>query len=349
MIVNENVLNGVMFVEIALLVLAVAVFFSHGLWLFLNHRRVLLLTETARESLTRLVNRGTINVEDIAILRQLRQDVQETVFLEMSRNLTGTGKERLRFVAREVGLLDRARELCESRLWTRRLRGARVLSRMDVADPVVEKLLADPHPAVRAQAAEWAAAQPSMPIISMMLTMLADPATQARFAVQDALLRMGGIVAEPLAAFLETHSGLPAESGLRVAEALAATGFRPAAIRHSGSDDAGVRIAATNLLGAIGDAPSAERLTELLKDPDPRVRAAAAHGLGRMQHWQAASQLAECLRDAAWQVRRDAGLALRSIGAPGALFLRRALKGDDRFAADMAQLVLDLPAAAAAG
>ena len=192
-------------------------------------------------------------------------------------------------------------------------------------------------------------AAPSQPIIATMLTMLADPATQARFAVQDALLRMGGIVAEPLAAFLETHSGPPAEAGLRVAEAHAATAFQPAALRLSASDDAGVRIAATNLLGAIGDAPSAQRLTELLKDADSRVRAAAARGLGRMQHWQAASQLAEGLRDGAWHVRRDAGLALRSIGAPGALFLRRALNSDDRFAADMAQLVLDLPEAAAAG
>jgi hypothetical protein len=348
-VVTEGLLNGVMFVEIALLVLAVVVFFSHGLWLFLSNRRVRRLTATARESLARLVTRGTINVEGIALLRGLPPDVQEMMFLEMSRNLTGAGKERLRFVAREISLLDRARKLCESRRWSRRLRGARVLSRMDVADPVVVRLLADPHPAVRAQAAEWAAAQPSIPIIATMLTMLADPATEARFAVQDALLRMGGIVAEPLAAFLETHSGTPAESGLRVAESLAGTGFRPAALRLSGSDDAGVRIAAANLLGAIGDAQSAERLTGLLKDPDSRVRASAARGLGRMRHWQAASQLAEGLRDTSWQVRREAGLALRSIGAPGALFLRRALKGEDAFAADMAQLVLDLPEAAAAG
>lgn len=347
--VDTGLLNRVMFVEIALLVLAVVIYFSHGVWLFLNQRRLRRSTETARESLVRLVTRGTIVVEDIALLRGLRHDVQENVFLELSRSLTGAGKERLRFVAQEVSLLTRARKLCEHRSWTRRLRGTRVLSRMDVADPLVAKLLADPHPAVRAQAAEWAAAQPSLPIISTMLTMLADPATQARFAVQDALLRMGGIVAEPLAAFLETHSGLPAEAGLRVAEALASTSFLPAALRLSGSDDPGARIAATNLLGAIGDAPSAERLRELLKDSDSRVRSAAARGLGRMQHWQAASQLAEGLRDAAWHVRRDAGLALRSIGAPGALFLRRALKGDDAFAADMAQLVLDLPEAAAAG
>jgi hypothetical protein len=66
-----------------------------------------------------------------------------------------------------------------------------------------------------------------------------------------------------------------------------------------------------------------------------------------MQHWQAASALFDCMRDSAWRVRKDSALALRSIGAPGTLFLRRALKSDDRFAADMAQQVLDLPAAAA--
>jgi HEAT repeat protein len=109
----------------------------------------------------------------------------------------------------------------------------------------------------------------------------------------------------------------------------------------------GVRTAAANLLGAIGGAESAARLIELVKDPDSLVRAAAAHGLGRMQHWPAAAQLAECLQDSTWRVRRDAGLALRALGAPGALFLRRALKGNDPFAADMSQQVLDLPAAAA--
>jgi HEAT repeat protein len=66
-----------------------------------------------------------------------------------------------------------------------------------------------------------------------------------------------------------------------------------------------------------------------------------------MNHWQAASQLAESLRDSTWRVRREAGFALRALGAPGALFLRRAIKGNDAFAADMAQQVLDLPAAAA--
>jgi len=84
----------------------------------------------------------------------------------------------------------------------------------------------------------------------------------------------------------------------------------------------------------------------MLLDDESHVRAAAAVALGRMRHWQAGSQLAERLRDERWRVRREAGLALRAIGAPGTLLLRRALKGNDRFAADMAQQVLDLPEAA---
>jgi HEAT repeat protein len=344
--VSENLLTIVMLIEIGLLTLAVGLFFMHGVWLFFENKRLQRLTRSARESLARLVTRSFVDVEEIQALRDLPHDVQVIAFLEISQTLTGAGKERLRFVAQQVGLVDRARKLCESGRWTRRLRGARILSRLDVVDPLVHRLLADPHPALRAQAAEWAAAQPSEPVILAMLVLLADQATQARFAVQNALLRMGGVVAGPLAEFLESHSGRAAEAGLRVAGSLAEPSFGPPALRHSHSDDVDVRVAAAHLLGGVADATAAARLMELLSDDDSRVRAAAAKSLGRMQYWQAASQLAERLRDSAWRVRKEAGLALRAIGAPGTLFLRRAMKGDDRFAADMAQQVLDLPSAA---
>jgi HEAT repeat protein len=186
-----------------------------------------------------------------------------------------------------------------------------------------------------------------VPVISAMLSLLADPATQARFAVQNALLRMGRVVAGPLGEFLESQTGRAAEAGLRVAESLAAPSFGSSALRLSQSDDVAIRVASARLLGAIGDAQAAERLSAMIHDDEARVRAAVAQALGRMQHWQAGSLLAEALRDRTWRVRREAGLALRSIGAAGALFLRRALKSDDRFAADMAQQVLDLPEAAA--
>jgi len=345
--VSESLLDIIMIIEVVLLALAVSVYFVHGLWLRTTARRMERLSKTAREALARLVNRGLVNVEDIELLKSLPHDVQTVVFLEISRNLSGTGKERLRFVAQQVGVIDRARALCTHKRWTRRLRGARILSQLDVADPLVHKLLSDPYPAVRAQAAEWAAAQASTELVAAMLELLADPATQARFAVQSALLRMGTIIAAPLATFLETHSDRAAEAGLRVAEPIAEPRFLESALRLSRADDVGVREASARLLGAIGGAEAAARLIELLGDAADRVRAAAASGLGRMHYWQAGSLLAERLRDQRWRVRREAGLALRAIGAAGTLFLRKAVKGDDRFAADMAQQVLDLPEAAA--
>jgi HEAT repeat protein len=222
-----------------------------------------------------------VNVEEMTVLQSLPKDVQVIAFLEISRNLTGAGKERLRFVAQRVGVVDRARALCVHRRWQRRLRGARILSQLDVSDPLVQTLLADEHPAVRAQAAEWAASQPSVPVISAMLELLADPATQARFAVQNALLRMGSVVAAPLRDFLEKHTGRAAEAGLRVAESLAEASFGPAALRHSRSTDVPIRVASARLLGAIADAPAADRLIELIQDDEARVRAAAAQGVGQ--------------------------------------------------------------------
>jgi hypothetical protein len=138
-VISEYLLKSVMLIEIGLLILAVGVFFMHGLWLFLTQKRSLAQMTAARDSLAKLLTRGTVSVEEIEVLRQLPRDVQVMAFLEISRNVTGAGKERLRFVAGEVSLIDRARKLCESGNWTKRLRGARLLSRMDVADPIVEK------------------------------------------------------------------------------------------------------------------------------------------------------------------------------------------------------------------
>src|SRR5258706_4465526 len=146
--ISRQLLNVVMLVEIGLLVLAVCLFFAHGLWLFFYERRLQHLTASARDSLAHLATRGTVNVEEIEALRQLPHDVQVIAFLEMSRHLSGAAKERLTFVARQVGVVDRARKLCESGRWSKRLRGARILSRLHVFDPLVLLILSDTHPSI---------------------------------------------------------------------------------------------------------------------------------------------------------------------------------------------------------
>lgn len=344
--IDKSIVARVLIAETIVLVLSVILFFLHGVRLALAQRREKRLVDTARRTLAGLLTDGSTGQGGVEELRRLPDTIQAEVFIEISQHLSGAGKERLRNIAEHISLLDRGRKLCRSRFWSRRLMGSRLLARMDVPDPALENLLRDPHPAVRAQAAEWAAAHPSVPVVTALLKLLADPETIARFAVKNSLFRMGSVAIAPLAQFLEESSGEAAESGLSVATALASPVFLPAALRLSSSEEAPVRIAAAGLLGAIGDAAAAARLVTLLADPEAEVRAIAARGLGRMRHWQAANSLAQTLHDPVWRVRNESAMALRAIGAAGALYLRRAVQENDPLAADMAQLVLDLPAAA---
>ncbi|MBV9108435.1 MAG: HEAT repeat domain-containing protein, partial [Gemmatimonadetes bacterium] len=100
---------------------------------------------------------------------------------------------------------------------------------------------------------------------------------------------------------------------------------------------------AAALAGAIGGDALVRRVEGLLDDPDASVRAAAAAALGHLGHWPAATRLAAMLRDPAWVVRSQSALAMRRLGSPGQLLLRRALDDRDRFAADIARQVLDMP------
>lgn len=345
--IDQRVLELVTWAELSLLVLSLAVFFVHGLWLYFSDKRDARLTAQGRQALARLLDgEGTQSPADVGILRALPRDLQTTVFLEISKNLTGGGRRELNRIAGLTGIFDRARDMCGSRRWTRRLKGARFLAQMEQSDVIITKLLRDSHPAVRAQAAEWAAAHPVPEVFDELFDLLADPETLSRFAVQDALLRMGRDAVEPLARYLENHSGQAAAAGLRLAAAMVEPVFIPAAISHTRDGLPEVRAAAASLLGAVGGAEAASRLVDLLDDPDPDVRAAAAFALGRMRHWPAGSRLAAVLEDSSWAPRRAAALALRSIGGPGMLLLRRAAASPVQRASDIALLALDMPAAA---
>lgn len=339
--IDERVLDFIMQIELGILVLAVLVFFTHGVFLFFSSTRVERLVSQGRTSLIRIVS-GDGTSRDFENLRSLPRGIKATVFLEMSKNLTGAGKVELQRVAHSSSLVNGARRWCTSRRWSRRLRGARVLAHLEEADPIVRKLLHDRNAAVRAQAAEWAASHPVPGVIDDMLALLADPETISRFSVQDSLFRMGRDIVEPLAKYLETHSGRAAEAGLTLAESMAEPRFLGAALQAAGTGGTGEREIAARLLGSIGGVEAASQLTEMLADPESEVRASAATGLGKMRHWPASSALAGMLADDEWVARRAAAFALRAIGGPGTLLLRRAAKGEKR-EADIAQMALDIP------
>ena len=95
-------------------------------------------------------------------------------------------------------------------------------------------------------------------------------------------------------------------------------------------------------------------LTRLFTVPKGRIEIAghvlATHplrALASLGHWPAAARVAALLHDPIWDVRRQAALGLRAIGAPGTIYLRRLRDSDDLVAAAVARYALDLAAAGA--
>jgi HEAT repeat protein len=289
------------------------------------------------------LDRGGSESAAQAAFDQMAPGERARSLLEMAPNVRGESARRLASLAARLGLVGRAEARCRSRLWWRRLHAARLLSLIGGCERSLVTLLGDRHPAVRAAAAEWAAATPTPHVLESLLPLLGDPTGLCRFTAQDSLLRIGGRAADSLARFLE-HAGSPdAAAALEVAVGIADPRLMRAAIVFSDDADPAARRQAARLLGALGGPGAVEGLIELTVDGHAAVRAAAARGLGVLERREAAPRLAGMLRDESWDVRREAGLALRALGAPGKLYLRRALSDHDRFAADMARQVMDLP------
>jgi HEAT repeat protein len=254
---------------------------------------------------------------------------------------------RLSTTVDRAGFIATAAARCSSPFWWRRLRGVRTLAIVGAGDDVVPPRLCDPHPEVRAAAAQWAVEHGTPDVARRLLEMLDDEAPLVRFAAADSLLRMGGTIVDALAAYLASATSARAvEGALTVAAGSADPRLLEPALGHGRDGSPRARELAAAIGGRIGGAAAIHALLRLLDDPEPQVRAAAAESLGRLRHWPAATRLARSLRDPAWVVRQRAGLALKAIGAPGIITLRQALEDPDPFARDMARQVLDLPGSA---
>ena len=319
---------------------------AHGVWLAFARRYVEKHLARGRAALTGLITADIVTEEDVAVIRSLPTGIQTRLFVELSRSFGGAVREKLCEIGTQVGTVQYAERMLRSRRWWRRLRGVRILGSLGAAERLIREHLRDPYPAVRAQVAEWAAEYPEPDTLRALLEILSGADQLYRFTVQDALLRAGQAAVEPLAEYLSSHQGPDVLPALEVAGTFVHPTLSAPALSLSRDAHPVVRARAADVLGGVGGEEAIARLLELLGDPAASVRAAAAHALARLRHWPAASAIAPLLRDPAWEVRRAAGLGLRTLGSPGLLFLRLYRTDSDRFAADMAIQVLDLPTAA---
>ena len=338
-----ELLRWVLLVEGVVLAACLISIFGHGAWMTYFERWAAPRLERGRNVLAGVAVRPQVDRADLARLRALPRRLQVRLFTELVPSVAGSQRRQLTSLAGEIGLSEAAERMCAERRWWRRLRGVRLLTALGGGEKAVTPLFRDPHPAVRAEAVEWAADHPSQEVIDRLVPLLADPTSVGSWVLRDSLLRIGRPGLARLAEYLETHSGPEAEAALDVAAGLPDPGLARAARRLCNDPLPAVRVRAASLAGAIGGDELVTVLEEMLGDAEPYVRAAAAAALGRLGHWPAATTVARLLRDPAWICRSQAALALRRLGSPGQLLLRRALADSDRFAADIARQVLDMP------
>ncbi len=330
--------------ELGALSAMLVVFIAHSLWVVVTARTTERRLVALRQTMVRAVG-GEDRLAAPATRRDSR--LHHRALEELASRVSGDGAEWIEQAAREMGLSDQAARWCRSRRWWHRLRGIRSFGHLGGGGDLVPARLADAHPLVREAAARWVARHPSPGLAEHLVTMLDDPERRCRLAAQDALIRLGATAAEPLAAYLARVACPGRALALEVVAGIADGRFLGPGLRASDDPDPAVRAQAATLLAAVAGGRAEQALLELLHDASEPVRVAATHGLGAVSSWALAPNLAGQLSDPAWDVRREAALALRRLGPAGRLYLRRALVSTDPYAADMAHQVLDLPSAAA--
>mgnify|MGYP001571274003 CR=1 FL=1 len=113
-------------------------------------------------------------------------------------------------------------------------------------------------------------------------------------------------------------------------------------VRFSLSPVKELRIRAARTLGRLAVPASRRTLIALAADPEWEVQAQAIRSLGLLQDWRAIPILVKALCSPNWHVRYNAGYGLAGYGLVGVLQLQEiSRQNEDRFAADMATMVLD--------
>lgn len=338
----EALVRMVLFAESLALGIGVAVLVAHAVWWWWYDRWIAGRVDAVRAALRETLTQGDGQPAFSRDFVRLPMRLQIYLLGELAPHLSGVERQALRRLAKEAGLLTRAERLCRSWFWSRRLFGAKICTLVGHPADVVLALLGDRDSSVRAQAIEWALHRPEPAVVDALLRMLGDRDGRCRFAAQDTLVKLGHAAVAPLIAFLGVADRAAALGALDVALTMADARLLVPARTLAASPDAAIRARAVALLGALGSAEGVALVEGALADLDPRVRHAALKALGALGHWPAAPKVAALVLDPVWDVRRQAALCLRALGAPGAIFLRQLRGSADPVAASVARYAIDL-------
>jgi HEAT repeat protein len=259
-----------------------------------------------------------------ALLEPLRGVEKWMALMLVAAAVGGQSLVMLRGVAADLGLVEQAERSLRARSWVRRLLAARFLTAVSHRSARVLDLARDPHPAVRAQAALWVAVNDEPPHVEALGDLLADADPRCRFNAKDSLARVGTRATDLVTRLLSSPDPVRRRGALEIAGAVGDAAYLPALRDIATTGQSRQQALATTALGATGDPAATELLGELLANDDVTVRCRAVAALAGMADWRNAAVILPLLDDESRTVRREAGLALLRLGAPGLVLLREA-------------------------
>lgn len=324
---HSGILEIALIAVFAPVVVMTTLIIAHAKHADAREKRDALALDQCRGSLIRvLVDGANVAPVDRSLLSGLPARLLLDLFLELERSVRTSETLSLRAVAIEFGVVDSAELLIGSRRWWRRLRGVQLLMLLDERRELRPALLADTHTRIRSTAAAWSVAGATPEEIEAVIHLLDDPDALTRFIATDTLIRTGREAVPAIVELLANREARGVAAALEVASSINDPRFLDPALELCRHEGALIRSLAYRVLGAVGGTRALDQLAVGLADSDERVRAEAAAALGRLRHWPAATLVALCLNDEHWNVRSAAGLALRDMGSPGILLLRRAAR-----------------------
>jgi HEAT repeat protein len=280
--------------------------------------------DTARASLSRLSERQVV-----------------AVLLDLAPSVSGDSRAILVALGERSGVLQRARSGVKWHRWFTRLYSARLLTAFGVESQELCRLLSDRSPEVRTQAAAWTVVAPNPESIDRLIGLLGDPDGLCRFAAQDALIRIGLPASEALIGALDTDDQEVIGRVLEIAAAMGDARFYRHATALTSDPSPTTRALAVAVLARTAHPNAGPALVALLDDQSEDVVLAAATGIATLEFWPGAANIEPLLGHPWWELRKQAGLTLLALGAPGAILLRTTAPGDG-LAAEMAVQALQL-------
>lgn len=270
--------------------------------------------------------------------------VIEQVLIDHAPHLEAAERERLALAFEEMGFVDEYLSGLRHRYWWKRADAAERLghTRARRVTPYLTRAMEDEESSeVRLRAARALGEVGGRSAIGPLIRALNEPNRWSTIRIADVLTAMGPEALEELTAAFEDMN---LHGKVAAIDIVAAIGHLRAArwLRERlGDGERDVRSRAAHALGAIGDAEAGPVLTRALRDTQWPVRAMAAKSLGAILHVDAIDELCVCLRDREWWVRSNAAEALRLMGPAGLDALERLLDDKDPYARHQAVLMLE--------